>query len=384
MIRFNPTYLTGECIITYLTQLATLIEEEREALLARWRTQLRQLDSARHLDLPTLNDHIPNLLIELSAALRSTPYEAIAEAASGTPPAHGVQRLADGFEIEEVVAEYNILRSCIHDLATEKNILMQGQPFSILNQVLDAAIGAAVKTYADQRALEVRAKREEYLSFVAHDLRTPLNAIALATRVLELSIAGSTDTERQKKILQTLNRNAKHLSTLVDKILEENSHLDTELGVKLERRIVDLWPLVENLVQDLQPLAGAKGTQLINAVPDDLQVFADASVLQRIFQNLLTNAITYTPTGSVTISATQLAEQGGVECCVSDTGTGIAVERLDKIFDKFEGDAEKDNSMGLGLAIFKTFVDAHGGEIFIESKLGRGSVIRFTLPDKTM
>lgn len=351
-------------------------------MLARWRTQLRKLDSAKNLDQPTLNDHIPILLQELATAFRLSSSETIAEAHSGTPPAHGLQRLADGFEIEEVVAEYNILRGCIHDLATEKNIALQGKPFTILNLVLDNAIGAAVKTYAERRALEVQQKREEYLSFVAHDLRTPLSAVSLATRVLEMNIIDPDDKLPFKKILYTLNRNVRHLSALVDKILDENIHLETDLGVKMERRELDLWPLVENLINDLHPVVGTGKTQLVNIVPHDLEVYADASLLQRIFQNLLANAIMYTPVGTVTVSACKLPEHGGVECCVTDTGTGIAADRLNKIFDKFEGDIESSKSTGLGLAIFKTFVEAHGGKITIESKLGHGSIIRFTLPDK--
>ena len=274
-----------------MKQLATLLDQDREPLLARWRSQLRLLDSARDLDLPTLNDHIPNLLQELSIALRLSLNEVAAGPEGGTPPAHGMQRLADGFKIEEVVAEYNILRNCIHDLATEKAISLQGKPFTVMNQVLDDAIGAAVKTYAQQRALEVHQKREEYLSFVAHDLRTPLNAIALATRVLEITVSSSGEQERLKKLLHTLHRNTQHLSLLVDKILEENRHLKTELGIKLERRMFDLWPLVEHAIQDLQPVAGPNGTVLVNAVPYDLEIYADAGLLQRIFQNLLANAI---------------------------------------------------------------------------------------------
>ena len=378
------TLFAGECIINNLDKLATLIEQKSETLLSRWRSELRKLDSAKALDVPTLNDHIPMLLKELSAAFRRSSNEGVADARANTPPEHGIQRFADGFKIEEVVSEYNILRNCIHDLATEENLNLQGKPFTILNVVLDNAIGAAVKTYAEQRAQEVHQKREEYLSFVAHDLRTPLSAISLAARVLEMRASPAEEKLALTKILHSLNRNVRHLSGLVDKILDENIHLETVVGVKLERRMFDLWPLVENLIHNLQPVAGTGSTQLINLVPHDLEVFADASLLQRIFQNLLANAIMYTPAGTVTISAFKQPDQHAVECRVSDTGCGIAAERLQKIFDKFEGDAGSASSTGLGLAIFKTFVDAHGGKVSVESQMGNGSVIRFTLPDQSI
>ena len=369
-------------MINVLEKLADLILQERAVLLSRWRAQLRQLDSARNLTLPTLTDHIPNLLEELAVAFRLSTTETVADAHSGTPPAHGLQRLADGFEIEEVVAEYNILRGCIHDLATEHNINLQGKPFNILNLVLDGAIGAAVQTYAERRAQDIQEKREEYLSFVAHDLRTPLSAISLAARVLELSMADQTKAAQTKTMLHSLHRNVRHLSTLVEKILEENAHLETEVGVKLERRMLDLWPLVENLIHDLHPVAGTDSTQLINLVPEDMMVYADASLLVRIFQNLIANAILYTPRGEVTITAQVLHDTQGVECCVVDNGSGIPAERIDKIFGKFESDPHNADSLGLGLAIVKTFVEAHGGTLSVQSALGTGSSFKFVLPVK--
>ena len=92
-----------------LDQLSTLIVRDRDALLAKWRGQVRQLPSAKNLDTPTLNDHIPSLIDELAAALREKDEETIPESLrEGSPPAHGLQRVQDGFDIEEVVAEYNI------------------------------------------------------------------------------------------------------------------------------------------------------------------------------------------------------------------------------------------------------------------------------------
>src|SRR5947207_858119 len=165
-------------------KLATLIQRDQEVLLVRWREQVRQLASAKHLDIPTLNDHVPNLLDELVTALRASTDFTIPQARhEASPPAHGLQRVQDGYDIEEVVAEYNILRECIHDLADSNGLSLQGKPFHILNRVLDGAIGSAVASFATQKALEVQHRREEYLAFVAHDLRTPLSAISLTARV---------------------------------------------------------------------------------------------------------------------------------------------------------------------------------------------------------
>jgi two-component system, OmpR family, phosphate regulon sensor histidine kinase PhoR len=364
-----------------LDKLAVLIRRERDGLLTQWRQQVRELPSAKNLDAPTLNDHIPQLIEELAAALEARSDETIPEALSeASPPAHGLQRVQDGFDIEEVVAEYNILRGCIHDLAQANALTLQGQPFHILNRVLDGAIGLAVQAFATQRAQDVRQRREEYLSFVAHDLRTPLQAISLATRVLELALPAQSANVAHAQMFKTLRRNVQHLDGLVGKVIEENTSHLSELGIKLERRTFDLWPLVEALVRDLDPVAHTARARLTNQVPDDMVVYADAGLLRRVFQNVIANAITHTPHGEVVIGARQ-SRAGTFECWVSDNGEGIPQERLEKVFDKSETDPQK-GGWGLGLAIVKTFVEAHEGSVSVESKEGQGSTFRFTLPPR--
>ena len=368
--------------INILDELARLIEQERDALLTRWRVQVRELPAARNLDAPTLNDHIPDLLVELAAALRYKSDETIAHALlDSSPPAHGLQRVKDDFDIEEVVAEYNILRGCIHDLGDRNGLNLQGRPFHILNRVLDAAIGSAVQSFATQKALEVQQRREEYLAFVAHDLRTPLSAISLSARVLEMTLSrDGTDTPQSTKMLKALSRNVQYLEVLVHKVLEENTNLETEMGIKLECREFDLWPLIEALIHDIPPVAGTSSARLTNAVPEDFVVYADAGALRRVFQNLLANAISYTPHGEVVIGAQHGGDGGGVNCFVRDNGAGIPTDRSSTVFDKHETDPDKEGGLGLGLAIVKTFVEAHGGAVTVESELGVGSTFRFTLP----
>ena len=285
-----------------LEKLAALIKGERAGLLSRWRKQVRLLPSAKHLDTPTLNDHVPPLLDELASALRAVTDKTIPEAlVQGSPPIHGLQRYEDGFDIVEVVAEYNILRGCIHDLAESHQLSLQGRAFHILNRVFDEAIGLAIQTFATQQALELQRRRDEYLAFVAHDLRTPLNAIAIVARILELTQTDRGERIETSRMLRTLGRNVQELEALVDKVLKESAHIRTEAGVKLEPRAFDLWPLVESVLHDLQPVAATGSARLINEIPEDLIAYADAGLLRRVFQNLVANAITYTPRGEVVI-----------------------------------------------------------------------------------
>ena len=372
--------------LSSLRILADLVRASGDALLVTWRMQVRSLPSASHLDTPTLNDHIPDLLKELVVALEINSGQTIPETlAEASPAAHGLQRLEDEFDIEEVVAEYNIMRGCIHDLATEHDVLLQGRPFHVINRIFDHAIGQAVQTYATQQALEVKQRREEYLSFVAHDLRTPLFAISLTGRSLEKSLAGQVLGADSQRILKSLRRNVQQLQDLIGKVLEENTNLLEVIGVKVELRWFDLWPLVEALLDDLETIAAEANTKLLNRVPVDLVVFADARLLRRVFQNLIGNAIRFSPGGEVIVSAQATVAQGIVECWVSDNGQGIAAELLEKVFDKGEsvGEGGSASGLGLGLAIVKSFIEAHDGSISLQSVLGQGSKFCFTIPVQT-
>jgi two-component system, OmpR family, phosphate regulon sensor histidine kinase PhoR len=381
--RVNTRNLEQPVDAQNLERLAALVTHERDALLSRWRKQVCQLPSAKDLDTPVLDDHVPALLDELAAAFHSVSDQTIPEALlEGSPPAHGAQRYQNGFDIVEVVAEYNILRGCIYDLAENQGLSLSGKAFHILNRIMDEAIGLAVQTFATHQALHVQRHREEYLAFVAHDLRSPLNAIALAAQVLQPTRSGQSDSVQAARMLKTLQRNVDRLQALVEQVLKESDHIETEVGIKLEHREFDLWPLVEALIHDLHPVAETASTKLINEIPEDLTVYADASLLKRVFQNLIANAIKYTPRGEIVIGAQEAGAAAGVECWVRDNGAGMPKDRLEIIFNKLETDPEKEDGTGLGLAIVKTFVEAHGGKVTVESKEGIGTTFRFTLPSR--
>ncbi len=365
--------------MTSLDRLAALLMRERDSLLAQWRSRVRGLASAKSLDTPTLNDHIPTLLGELAAALSSRSADPVGDGIEASPPAHGVQRLEAGFDIEEVVAEYGILRACINELALEQGVSMDDGAGRILDRALDDAIGMAVKSFAEYQAIEVKRRRNEHLAFIAHDLRTPLSAITLATRVLEIRLAASAPDSDVQKMMRTLRRNAEQLDNLVSAVLKENTQALTELAVKVERRAFDLWPLVEMILLDLAMIAGRGKTRLVNEVPEDVVVSADAGLLKRVLQNLINNAIAYAPGGTVRVGARSEGPGAPVECWVIDDGAGIPAARLDKVFETLETDPDREGT-GLGLAIVKTLVEAHGGQVSVASVESKGSTFRFTIP----
>lgn len=344
---------------------------------------MSQLPGAKGLDGPTLEDHIPQLLDELAQEWRSSSDQTIAESVlEGSPPAHGRQRFHDGFDIVEVVSEYNILRAGIYDLAARHDVSLEGGAFHIMNRVFDEAIGVAVQTFATQQALEIQRRRDEYLAFVAHDLRTPLNAISLATQTLTRKLTNDTMKPELARMLKTLRRNEQRLGTLVDSVLKETGQVRADATVKVEPREFDLWPLVESIISELAPVAETCGAHVINDVPDELDAYADAELVRRVVQNLVVNAINFTPRGQVTVGARRTDGPGSLECWVEDNGAGIPQSRLTTIFEKGETDHPEADSAGLGLPIVKTFVEAHGGSVTVSSKEGRGSRFLFTLPGR--
>ncbi len=363
-----------------LYALAALIRRERDTLLARWRKEVRQLAVAHELDVPTLNDHIPDLLEELADELDAQTDESMVGELKKNSVIHGLDRLRLGFDVEEVVAEYNALRGVIQDLIERHDLSLRGPVNRTINRVIDMSIGLAVKTYAAQKALEIQQRREEHLAFVAHDLRSPLSAIAMAAKLLEATVPDVAKDERAASLLETMHRNVGRLNSLVVKVVQEEVNLKAQMNERVERREVNLRELVGALVNDLRPLADASNLNLINEIPEGLTALADAGMLSLIFQNLISNAIDYTPNGEVTVGARAGDEAAAVECWVGDNGAGIPADRLEKVFDKLESDPDRRSGMGLGLAIVKQFVEAHGGRVSVESELGRGSTFRFTIP----
>jgi len=364
-----------------LKKFAKTIQRRREQVLLDWRQQVRRLPAARNLDVPTLNDHVPPLLDELTEALGSGKYQSLLDVQlENSPRIHGSQRLRAGFDIVEVVAEYNILREILLALADTEGVDIAGSPNRILNRVIDRAIALAVDTFAKERALEIQQRREEQLAYVMHDLRTPLTAIQTAGSILTNSLTPEAKTDRVAQMIDVLKRNTARLNALLKAATQEQYNIATStLGeVRADRREFELSPLVEGLIHDLSPLSENAPVRIVSVVPEDLVVFADALLMTQVFQNLLSNAIKYTEAGHIVVGAEKKPD-GTVRCWVSDTGSGIPAERLGKIFEKLESDPDWKGGLGLGLAIVKQIVAAHGGQVFVDSEPGRGSTFSFTI-----
>jgi signal transduction histidine kinase len=231
------------------------------------------------------------------------------------------------------------------------------------------------------KELETASKhKSEFLANMSHELRTPLNAIIGFSQVLREGISGEINA-KQEEYLDDIVTSANHLLALINDVLDLSK---VEAGqVELQVAPFSLRDALERGVSMVREQATADGVQLALHANGGLDVVAgDERRIRQVIFNLLSNAVKFTPEGgSVDVSATQ--RNGEVTVSVSDTGPGIAAEDLDRIFEEFqqtEAGARQQEGTGLGLALSKRFVEMHGGRIWCDSEVGKGSTFRFTLP----
>ncbi len=213
---------------------------------------------------------------------------------------------------------------------------------------------------------------------LAHEFRTPLTSLHMGVHIL-LEQLGGTLTEKQLDLLYGAREDCERLQNLVDDTL---NIIRIQAGkIELQQVNVRILPLVENVLGQHRLLAEERGIALSQKLsPLSDEVFADPEHLELVFANLIINAIRHTPEGGA-IAIRTLPQNGFVRFEVADTGEGIPEEYHAQIFNKYFRIPGRDKEgTGLGLAIAKNIVEAHGGEIGVESEPGRGSVFWFTLP----
>ena len=363
------------CTVEHLAEVFGRCQEE---IIEEWRLQAGKLLRGRHLDEPTITNHLPDLVAEITRDLALSRSGTISEEQTrGSPPVHGVQRFHDGLDVGEVVAEYNLLRIAFVTVAERHDLYLVGEAARIINLRIDEGVRLAVMAFAAQQALIRKEQEDEHLAFVAHDLRTPLNAISLLVEELKESLdpKGLADAG---DLFEILGRNVKRIGDLIKKILETKAQPSgTGSSFRPELRRFDLWPLVQRLIVDLRAVSSKDDITVVNEIPRALTVRADAGLISQVFQNMLGNAFKYAAQGRVVVSARE--DAGTVTCVVRDNGTGIPLEMLAKVFDKLATDPTKEGT-GLGLAIVKQIVEAHGGTVSAESTHGAGATFTFTLP----
>jgi signal transduction histidine kinase len=237
---------------------------------------------------------------------------------------------------------------------------------------------------ADVDAMIARLDQEERMrrtlfAAVSHDLRTPVTALRLLANAIDDEVV---DSDTRREYVARMGTHVRALGTLIDDLFELTRLQSGELEWSMERVSVEL--LLAEAVDAMRPAAEA-GAVSVSARLDPALGAARANPeqLQRVLFNLIQNAIRHTPAdGSVTVSAE--AVEGAIEVEVADTGNGVPAEQRDRVFDPFfRGDAARqDGGAGLGLAISRAIVEAHGGTIWL-AEAPAGTSVRFRLPAAT-
>ncbi|MFS8120491.1 MAG: sensor histidine kinase, partial [Microcoleus sp.] len=259
--------------------------------------------------------------------------------------------------------------------------------------ILDLTVRKELEKQLRDRAEELaRANRikDEFLGTLSHELRTPLNAMLGWAQLLRHR---KFDEKTTVKALETIDRNTRLLTTLIDDLLDVSQIITGQLSLNLQW--VDLIATVEGAIDTLAPAIAAKNIEIITEFDQTAgRIFGDSGRLQQVVWNLVSNAVKFTPNGGQVRVALQKVERvptspsacgencspPSVEIEVSDTGEGIATEFLPHVFERFsQADssmARSYNGLGLGLALVRHFVEMHGGTVQAESA-GKGQGARF-------
>lgn len=237
---------------------------------------------------------------------------------------------------------------------------------------------------ANDQLQELDRLKSAFVSIVSHELRTPMTSIkGYVENILDGLAGGLTD--KQSYYLTRVKSNAERLTRMVNDLLDlsriENPDKRHEYLRPMPMSIRDL---VAEVVESFQPMACQRSITVKADTPAWLPfIRGDRDKLHRVLTNLVGNALKFTSAGGEVLIRTMPLTDDSVQICVSDTGCGIPPHERDKVFDKFFRGAaspEEARGAGLGLAIAKSLVELHGGRIWLESTLGRGSHFFFSFP----
>lgn len=355
--------------------LHDLLAARREEILQRWKDQVHGTLAPDSMPPIELIDHLPQFLGEIQAALRQDaglasvgPAPEDSTAAAG----HGEQRLRLGFSLDSVVREYGALRTAIVATAIDAGAQVTLRELQVLFDATITGIAQAVSEYTRQRDAELLRHANEHFAFIAHELRNPMSSAMMAFALL-----------RQRDELPTtghavgaLERGLRQTSELIDQTLQAARIAS---GIELRRQWTTMRALIEEAENGAMPEAESKGVELRLTVEKDETIHLDGRLVRSALGNLLRNAVKYTPAGSVVELRAQVTNERAVleieDCC-----GGLPPGRVEEAFAPFVRLDKQQDGFGLGLAIAKQAVDAHGGSLRIQNLPGKGCIFVLELP----
>jgi signal transduction histidine kinase len=278
-----------------------------------------------------------------------------------------IQRVVDGAE-------------AIADGDLGVRVMVSGQ--NELAELADAFNRMATQLQeADDRQKELEQLRRDLIGWVSHDLRTPLTSVQLMVEALADGVVDEPQTVQ--RYLRTIQADIRHLNTLIDDLFEMSQLEAGALHFVVAPH--SLRDLISDTLESMSTLAQKKGVELCGDVAQDVDpVVMAPDKIGRVLINLISNAVRHTPPGGeITVEARREKKSGQIRVDVRDTGEGIPPEDLPHVFERFyRGEKSRSRATGgagLGLAIAKGIIEAHRGELWVESQVGGGSTFSFTL-----
>jgi two-component system phosphate regulon sensor histidine kinase PhoR len=291
---------------------------------------------------------------------------------------HMIEAVRD-HEIEE------ILKSCLNTARPQTTQLESGTAKRFLRIIAipiiaDRLTGVLVSFQDLTELRSLQTMRREFVGNISHELRTPLTTIKAIVETLK---GGAVDDKKVAEgFLTSIDSEADRMTQIVAELTELSRIESGEVKLRLEP--IGINQLIEETVARLNPQAERKDVALLTELPTDLPpVQADKGRIQQVIANLVHNAIKFTPSGGK-VSISTAVERDSMVFSVSDTGIGISTDDLPHVFERFykADKARSGEGTGMGLAIAKHIVQAHGGDIWAQSEEGRGSTFSFSLPLK--
>jgi signal transduction histidine kinase len=331
-----------------------------------------------------LRDHLPEMLERMADALESTSAAETRTLIAKTT-SHGVLRFHQGYNVEELIIEYRLLRRVV----IEEVEVALGRRTSVgediaLSMGMDSVLqqGVVALVNHQKQKLQAASKAEaKYISFLSHDLRNNLNSVTMLLEVLQMELAG------QEQFKDAVADVASAQKAIMDTIEGMNRILHAQRlqngTAEAKRAPVDLYALANEIVRETAPAADRKGIRIALEIPRETVFDTDREWLKLVLQNLVGNAVKYCDKGTVRVTTETTQEEGQQYRLISvcDQGPGIAPAQQKVIFDAFQrGETHGQSGMGLGLAIASQAAHLLGGQLRVESKLGDGSKFSLVLP----
>ncbi len=228
---------------------------------------------------------------------------------------------------------------------------------------------------AEEEARSAKQARDDLLAVVSHDLRSPLTSIKMSAALVGRALSNAQDPKFS--LIATIVNSTERMERMIDQLLDL-ARIEGVGGLTLDLARVDVGEALHATLEMFRPLATEKNLRFDGHSEAGLCVRADHERLQQILSNLVANAIKFTPRdGTVEIRAVETGSEARFS--VSDSGSGISPDDLSLIWNRY-WQAKREGGVGLGLAIAKGLVEAHGGRIWADSQLGAGTTFHFTLP----